>query len=290
MMVRRVGWILILLALVGPPAATAAQEATPAPTAAATPVAAWTPVPLPAPGEPADPETTARVLAWVDEWFGFWTTGDAEGHVAHVTDNYLHTVLRVETPAEALTVFEEAPPAVVRTMVASMGNVRIHPDGHLSVDLVTLFGGHFVRHLRDYLIEEDGVLKLDVVEALPPEPPVGERVEVELLTTDGAFVPSEIRLPATDVIGLKVRNAGMQTHDLFIARLPEGYDPARLLTEDLPAEALSLGGTYDLASGQQDTVYLVGLEPGVYTIVCTKSGRDDISHIATGEVAQLIVE
>lgn len=129
-----------------------------------------------------------------------------------------------------------------------------------------------------------------MVEQLPIEQPAGESVQIDIALTDGAFIPSEIRIPATEVIVLRARNAGMFLHQISLARLPDGYDPVRLATEEAPPDALMIGGIYGLWPGQEANAYLVGLEPGVYTLLCFWGTPDGTSHVVKGEIGQLIVE
>jgi len=177
---------------------------------------------------------------------------------------------------------------VLSFALVSVDGVQAHADGRLSADVVFLEGRQVV-HERDYFVEEDGHLKLAAFEDLPAAPPPGESARVEVATVEMAFEPSRVTVPAAEVIVVHGRNNGAVAHEIGIAQLHAGFDPAGLLEGPPPAGAQFVGGI-QMEPQEEAEMYLVGLEPGDYALVCFFDEPDGVPHVAKGMAGTFTVE
>jgi uncharacterized cupredoxin-like copper-binding protein len=80
-------------------------------------------------------------------------------------------------------------------------------------------------------------------------------------------------------------NAGTVDHELVVVKLPEGADPAGLLDGSIADSDIEFLGQVSVAVGEQADMVLVGVEPGVYTLVCFFPDDTGAPHAANGMVA-----
>ena len=119
--------------------------------------------PMPA-GTSADDATTDDVLAWVHNFAICVNLEHTEAVFVLLTDQFLLTRFGTTNVYDVMANVEFEP-----MTIESASDAQTHEDGHLSVDLVyTGFDGPPAQltHVRWFLVEDDGYLKLDASENL----------------------------------------------------------------------------------------------------------------------------
>ena len=103
-----------------------------------------------------------------------------------------------------------------------------------------------------------------------------------------------ITVPLQPIVGpdlvITGTNAGDEDHELLILQLDGSASTADLLrpADGFP-DGISILGQITLAPGDEDSITLVGLAPGVYTIICLFPDADSVPHLALGEEATFTV-
>jgi hypothetical protein len=266
---------------------TPMEEGTPADMAGmdmGTPAAeepAATPEPTEAPaGTPAADDAAAEATAAVENLANCFNT-NVEGYVALHTEAGLLDEFGTANPYDAVASLQEFPPPPVTLL--SLDNVQTFDDGRISVDFDYTIGPYQYYRYRVYLVQEGEYWLWDDSVALPADVE-GDTAAFGVTLTEYAFTPNVASVVATDVLIIQGTNAGVEPHEIAIARLPEGADPAGLLDGSIPMEQVELIGQIFVEPGGLEEMVLLNLPPGVYTMVCFVPAPDGTPHIALGMV------
>ncbi|MFN8592820.1 MAG: hypothetical protein U0031_15275 [Thermomicrobiales bacterium] len=125
---------------------------------------------------------------------------------------------------------------------------------------------------------------------LPAEPPRGA-VAIAVTIDDNAFTLDRPEVKGPDVV-LRGENDDSIDHEMLVVRLAEGYttdDLLRASGPDLPQEVTYVGEIPVRAGASRDLV-LVGLKPGVYTLICLFTDSDGVPYLAYGMSAEFRVK
>jgi hypothetical protein len=256
-------------------------------------------------GTEADEATAATIFAAVENYFACYNEGQATG------DPGLYVVLESNAFVASqgyATRYDEVEgelgsPFPVVTLLA-IDNAMVWDDGRVSADVQAMVGDYWFNEWRWFLIEEDGLWKLDERADLPPQPDV-DFVAVNGIniteTTDEAS--GEITyafqsfsgswdFAASDAIVFNITNSGAEPHEALVMQLPEGADPMGLLDGSVAFEDVTFyGGVFDIAPGGSADLTFLDLPVGTYTMICFFPSPDGAPHAAHGMVQQFnIVE
>jgi hypothetical protein len=245
------------------------------------------PEPTPPPvGAPADPATAERVLAGAAN-LGACLATDLAGFAALATPNFVAFVTGGSTnPYDLIHVLEGEPPGEP----ISVGEVLVYPDGRYSVEVVEQSGAQ-LDHNRWYLVEEDGYVKTDALEFGLPLAVDGPSTRVDVGLFDYAFGPSTYAIARAETVIFRATNQGTEPHVIFVVQYPEGTTAEQVIGGEVDAMAaitVPFGGHFTLP-GQTVEFGLVGLEPGVYFLVCDVTTATGTPHFHLGMVAQITV-
>ena len=274
-----------------PPGTPTPQEAPPdaAASPAGEPPAAEGGFPAPTPppvGTPADAATTEKVLAGFANLGACFAT-DMAGFAALATPNFVAFVTGGSTnPYDLVAALEGEPPGET----VSVGEVLVYADGRYSVDVVEQTG-YQLDHNRWYLVEEDGYLKIDALEFGLPLAVAGPSTLVEVGLFDYAFGPSTYDVALAETVIFRATNRGTEPHVIFVVQYPAGTTAEQVIAGEVDALediAVPYGGHF-LLPGQTAEFGLVGLEPGVYFLVCDVTTATGTPHYHLGMVAQITV-
>ena len=111
--------------------------------------------------------------------------------------------------------------------------------------------------------------------------------EITLNTSDFAYSPLSVTIPAGEPVMLTLKNSGAVEHDFVIEKIDASVE----MMEDSGSDAHHMHGTeasYDLhfsaQPGETSVIQFTVSEPGTYTFFCSVQG-----HKEAGMVGELIV-
>lgn len=236
-------------------------------------------------GTPADEETSARVIAAIENVINCYNSGNLLGVAALFTPAGLEAEFGISNPYD-IELVGGGPPLVID----SISDVQVHDDGRLSAELVASFGGAQLSRERWILVESGDYLLVDETPDLPVEAPEGA-VTIDAVMLDFEFELSESTVPADQPLVFKVTNEGEYPHELVIIQLPEGATVDQVLDGTVGFEEIAFfGATYSESGQPAPDLVLTGLPAGTYTVVCIVDVPDGIPHVARGMIAELTAE
>jgi uncharacterized cupredoxin-like copper-binding protein len=239
-------------------------------------------------GTPAEGDEAEEIIDAVQNVLNCVNSGNYEGFVALLTTNLMETQFGTGNPYDILMFIEG-----FSFGEATIENPQTYEDGRVSADVQYQNSEYQVVKERWYLVESDGFWKVDSSDTLT--------AEVDLDTTvvgveageneDGSyyFLLNAESVVAPGALVLHGRNVGQEPHEIAVVKLPEGTDPAGILDGSVPEEDIEFYGQITLAPGEEGDMTLVGVEPGVLTLVCFFPAPDGTPHAMRGMVAQLEV-
>jgi plastocyanin len=262
----------------GTPSAAVQEEASPEAEAPmeASPAEEATPVePV---GTPADEATAAEATAAAQNLVACIESGNLEGAVALMTPAFILGTFGYENPYDLLAAGD-----LEGTTFGNFttDNVQTYDDGSVSVDVTYLQTEYQFTAERWFLVQDEGVWKIDRLVAQRPEPE-GDTAVLGVNMTEYAFEPNAPSVEAQDVVMFHGVNAGAEPHEMIILQLPEGVTVEQLLADESLFEQVEFYGFAFFEPGQQGDVALIGLDPGVYTLVCFVTAPDGQPHAAHG--------
>jgi hypothetical protein len=289
---------------VGAPVANA-QDATPSPMAECVPGTMSTEViaspeasPAAEEATPVEPAGTPADEATVEAANAFIATmeacaGNVDALATLVTANLVNTFGGYESVEAALAdgFFENVPSSV------QAGDVTSYDDGSVGV-AVNYQQTHYQIVSEEWsLVQEGDEWKLNAIGQGPRLEPEGDTAAVGVNlgeAGDGTYTitPNAASVVATDVLIFQAINmeGNVEPHELVVVKLPEGADPAGLLDGSIKEEDIEFIGQVAVPEpGTSVDMYLLGLPPGVYTLLCFFPNPDGEPHAAHGMVAQFEV-
>lgn len=254
-------------------------------------------------GSDADDATADAIFGAVENYFACYNEGQASG------DPGLYVVLEsndfVASQGYA-TRYDEVQgeldsPFPVVTLL-DFQTAMVWSDGRMSADVQALVGDHWFNEWRWFLVEEDGILKLDERVDLPPRPDVDfvtvygiNITETKDDSTGDITYAFESRSGSwdfveTDALILNFTNNGEEAHEALLMQLPEGADPMGVLDGSIDMSQVSfLGGIFDIQPDQTLDLTMLDLAPGTYTLICFFPSPDGAPHAVHGMVQQFNV-
>jgi uncharacterized cupredoxin-like copper-binding protein len=272
-----------------PPGTPTPQEASPE---AGTPVAEPALEPeveaSPEAGTPADEATAAAAAEGAQNIVNCLNSGNYTGTAALFTPNMIMQIAGTDNPYDAVANLEGTVFTDFQT-----GEVLTYADGRLSIE-VSYFQSQY-QYVQElwWLVQDGEFWKLDGFGYLTPEPEGDTAVVGVALGTpenEYSIVPNATSVTETEVLIFHATNGGQELHELAVLQLPEGADPAGLLDGSIPEDQITFIGAVDnIAPGEAKDLALVGLPPGVYTLLCFYPAPDGRSHAEHGMVASFEV-
>jgi hypothetical protein len=252
------------------------------------PVAEPEPEASPEAGTPADEATAAAAAEAAQNIVNCLNSGNYTGTVALFTEDMVAELTGTGNPYDAVLVLEGTVFTDFQT-----GEVLTYSDGSLSIE-VSYFQSQYQFVAETWWLVQDGEFwKLDGFLYLMPEPEGDTAVVgVALGAPDNeyALIPNAPSNVQTEVLIFHATNGGQELHELVVIQLPEGADPAGLLDGSIPEDQITFIGAVDnIAPGEAKDLALVGLPPGVYTLLCFYPSPDGTPHAALGMVASFEV-
>jgi uncharacterized cupredoxin-like copper-binding protein len=242
------------------------------------------------PGTAAEGETADAILAAAQNLANCINSGNAEGAAALMTENFITSLFGTANPYDVVEIlagttfgeFEASDPFT-------------YADGSVSAD-VQYWGSEYQLNGETwYLVQDGDFWKVDALELNTPDFD-GDAAVVGINLTgpaeDGTYTiePNTASVLQPEVLVFHGINKGTVDHELLVFRLPEGADPMGLLDGSIPETDAEFIGQISLAVGEEGDMVLVGVEPGVYTLVCFfPDETDGAPHAAHGMVAQFEV-
>lgn len=270
----------------------ASPEAEPSGAEAASPVAETTPEPEDE-GTPAEGADADEIIAAVQNIIACVNSGDAEGAVSLMTDNFIQSEFGATSQAEAVQALQGFSFGDV-----TVTNPRTYDDGSVSADVAFMETKYHLAGWTLHMLQEDGYWKIDDQGLFTPEfegdaAVVGVNLG-ETTADDGTTTytiePNAPTVAQSEVLVLHGINAGQVDHEIVVLRLPEGADPKGLLDGSISESDVEFIGQISLAPGEEGDMVLEGLEPGVYTLACFFPTEDGSPHAAHGMIAQIEVQ
>lgn len=235
---------------------------------------------------PADPATTARVIAGIENFVACRNAGDYAAYAALLTPDRMIAEAGTTNPADVVAGLEAFNLPIT---ILSLGDVRTYSDGRLSAEFVHLFGDHLYYRSRIFVIEEDGYIKFDE-EIYLPEEPQGVQEVVEVGLDDFAFQLDQDVVNNAQYVVLRGHNEGSVPHEIIVVRLPAGTTAEQAIAGEVDESQIDFIGQVEIAPGESDDLVLTNLEPGQYTLLCFLDEPDGVPHAALGMIGQLTVE
>lgn len=253
--------------------------------------------------EEADDATAAGIFAEVENYFACYNEGQASGdpglYVALESSAFIESEGSADAEERVASEIDSVFPSVT---LLDVDNAQIWSDGRVSADVQAMVGPHWYNEWTWFMVEEDGIWKLDERVDLPPRPDV-DFVAVNGIniteTTDEASgevtYAFESRsgswdFTATDAIVLNFTNSGVEPHEAILLQLPEGVDPLGLLDGSVDMSQVTfLGGVFDIEPGTTADLTMIDLPEGTYTLICFIPGPDGSPHAVHGMVQQFNV-
>jgi hypothetical protein len=257
-----------------PELATPEAEEVP-PEIVATPVEEATPVVV---GTPADEATAAEATAAAQNIVNCIVSGDFESALALMTTDFLLEQFGTGNPYDVLA---EGGLEGIAFGNFTAGNVMTYDDGSVSVDVTYMQTEvQFVAE-RWFFIQDEGFWKIDSLESLPPQPE-GDTAVLGVIMDEYSFTPNVPSVEAQEVVIFHGVNQGAEPHEMVVVQLPEGVTVEQLLEDESLFEQVEFYGFAFFEPGEEGDLALVGLEPGVYTLLCFVTAPDGQPHAAHG--------
>jgi uncharacterized cupredoxin-like copper-binding protein len=241
--------------------------------------------PVPPVGTPADEATAAEATAAAQNIVNCIVSGDFESALALLTTDFLLEQFGTGNPYDVLA---EGGLEGIAFENFTADNVMTYDDGSVSVDVTYMQTEYQFVAERWFLIQDEGFWKFDSLESLPPQPE-GDTAVLGVIMTEYAFTPNEPSVVAAPVVIFHGVNQGAEPHEMIVVQLPEGVTAEQLLEDESLFEQVEFFGFGFFEPGQEGDVALVGLEPGVYTLLCFVTAPDGEPHAAKGMYADIEV-
>jgi hypothetical protein len=255
--------------VVPPLASPAAEEATPVP-----------PV-----GTPADEATAAEVTAAAQNIVNCLVSGNLEGAAALMTPEFILSFFGYENPYDLLASGDLEDNTFGNF---TTDNVMTYDDGSASVDVTYMQSEYQFTAERWFFVQDEGYWKINALVPQRPEPE-GDTAVLGVVMTEYAFTPNAPSVEAQPVVVFHGVNQGAEPHEMIVLRLPEGVTADQLLADESLFEQVEFIGFSFFEPGQEGDVALVGLEPGIYTLICFVTAPDGEPHAAKGMYADIEV-
>jgi hypothetical protein len=242
------------------------------------------------PGTAAEGEAADAILAAAQNLANCVNSGNAEGAVALMTENFLTSLFGTPNPYDAVEIMTGTTFGDFQASGATT-----YADGSVSAD-VQYWGSKYQLNGETWYFVQDGdYWKVDALELNTPDfdgdaAVVG--INLNGPAEDGTYSiePNTPAVVQPEVLVLHGINKGTEDHELLVFRLPEGADPMGLLDGSIPETDAEFIGQISVPVGVEGDMVLVGLEPGVYTLACFfTAAADGAPHAAHGMVAQFEV-
>jgi plastocyanin len=272
-------------------------EGTPEPMDMASPEAspAGSPVAEEPTGEVVEDEAVAEeVTAGLTGVFACFNDGDYLSASALLTENYRLNQFGTANLYSVAALLEEFAAGGERIEVTAVYDVLDLGDGRYGVENDQVSGKQVTRYLS-VLVEEDGFYKLDEeIEQTPTTDQNSVTISLQAATDESEYayelLPAEV--PQAPAMFIRFFNVGEMDHEAVIFKTPEDFDPATLLEaedeSDLPEGVEFVGAGY-APPGEEQTLLLLDLEVGTYTIYCFIPAPDGEPHAAKGMITQLTI-
>ena len=192
-----------------------------------------------------------------------WNRKDTEGFAAGFTDKGISETFYGAPIGE--------PPITIRRVM----DVAVSGDA-ATIHAMFAFGTQR-RSVRESLVKEDGVWKIDNEEQLSPKIK-GNTAAVDIQLNECVFAFDSNAITGGNV-GFRVENVGNRPHHLTLNKVPEELDLVQTLQGDGPLpegiEAVAFSDTLK-PSEQINVAFSEPLDPGRYLLLCFLS--DDPEH------------
>jgi hypothetical protein len=267
-----------------PPGTPTPHEATPeggmagmaTPEMAASPAVEATPAELA--GTPADEATAAEVIAAAQNIVNCLESGNLEAAVALMTPEFILSFFGYTNPYDLLA-GGDLEGTTFGNFTAE--NVLTYDDGSVSVDVTYMQSEYQFVAERWFLVQDEGYWKIDRLVTMQPQPE-GDTAVLGVAMTEYAFTPNAPSVTGQPVVIFHGINQGAEPHEMAVLRLPEGVTVEQLLEDESLFDQVEFIGFNFYEPGQEGDIALVGLDPGVYTLVCFVTAPDGQPHAAKG--------
>lgn len=245
-------------------------------------------------GTPAEGEMADAILAAAQNAANCVNSGDFEGAAALVTENLMYSEFGTTNPYDVAAAFAEFG-LTLGNFEAS--NPRTYADGSVSVDTQYWQTQYQLYGETWYMVQDGDFWKIDAFATFTPDyegdsavvgVTLGEATD-EAGAVTYSIAPFRESNVQTEVLDFHVINAGVEAHELVVLRLPADADPAGLLDGSVAETDVEFIGQITVGVGEEADMILIGLEPGVYTLVCFFPDEAGVPHIVKGMVSQFEV-
>ena len=246
-------------------------------------------------GEPVtDQAVIDEVTAGFAAGYTCFNEGDFLSAAALTTENFRTNEFGTPNLYSVAAIFEEFAAGGFEVEILEINEVLDLGDGRYAVDYDQAFFKEVERYL-DVLVEEDGFYLLDESYVLAPETDLDSvSIGLQAATDESEYAyaisPAEVQQKPATLI--RFYNVGEMEHEAIIFKTPDDFDPATLLEiegpGDLP-EGVELVADGFALPAQEQTMLLLDLEIGTYTIYCFIPAPDGESHAAKGMITQFTV-
>lgn len=244
-------------------------------------------------GTAAEGETADAILGAATDAFNCVAAGDFEGLAALMTTDFIMNMFGTDNPYDAALFMEGT---VWSDFTAT--NPMTYEDGSVSADVSYMSSPYQLSTERWHFVQDGDVWKINGLAYTASTTELDSAVVgatfTETAADDGTITYAfELSRPAateSPALIFHLVNAGTEVHEFVMVQLPEGADPAGLLDGSIAEEDVKFVGVIaPLAPGEDADMTLIGLEPGVYTIVCFFPDAAGVPHIVNGMVTQFEV-
>jgi uncharacterized cupredoxin-like copper-binding protein len=240
----------------------------------------------------ADEATAAAAREGLQNVLDCIAAGDYLGAAALMTSDFVLWVTETGNPYDVPLTLE----GIMPMRIVEEVDVVSDADGRVGVHLI--YGDFFnspgvLSSERWYLVEEDGVWKVDEIANQPvPEGFLPEATIVDVQMVDFAFAPSMNEISSGPVI-FRFTNTSYThaPHVGVIVTLVEGVTAEQVIQMDeLPDDQLTgFFGAAFVEPGQTADLIFEQIDAGTYTMVCDVTTPDGVPHWQLGMVTQFDV-
>ena len=227
-----------------------------------------------------------EVLAAARNFVNCWNARQYEAVLSIITPEFLKSFLVLQNPADALIVLAGLPDLTYT--VHSLGDVRMHKDGRVSV-AIEYTAVHQQKVARWYFLKKDGSWRLDQEDRLTFDLGVDNTV-VDVQMKDFSYTLSTATVAAKPSVTFRVKNDGGLPHEMVLVRVAAGIDPTKLLQPGVKPEGVDFFGQTMRVPGQSEDVVVTGMTPGQYIMVCQLRFPKGATHSSQGMVGLLTVQ
>ena len=237
----------------------------------------------------ADAEAAVRTA--IDEQLAAEASGDADVFLAHVTDNWLKTVVgatRDEVKADpSLFQSEDAP---------EIGDIKVSGN-KATVDVsFAEQSGRLIFGNEVGLVKQDGKWKTNEFHVVSAASVPSSAKKVNVALKDFAFDFASKEITSKDDLVFHVTNEGKQAHMMVITKVPANAkldDILQFEGDGPPPGVEDIGGVFVFSPGDKaDVVLKDKLAAGRYLMLCYVSDENDpehAPHVAKGMVSDFTV-